>query len=300
MTALLVDAVTSVERTKAEPKRRTEARQSAWEEGFAALKKFRAREGHCNVPYCHVEGATRFRLGHWVKTQRQDKHLAPDRRRLLNAIEFVWDAQRRAWEEGFVLLMKFKAKEGHCRVPRGHIEGLLGFRLGRWVAEQRSKKDTMAADRRRLLNAIKFVWDAPESRWEDGFAALERYKARVGHCRVPNPYIERGWGFRLGIWVSTQRRQKNSMAAWRRRRLDALGFVWNAFANKWEEGFAAITRYKARVGHCRVPQSRVEDKTGFKLGAWVNQQRTKKVTMAADRRRRLNKIGFVWNVYSHA
>jgi len=28
-----------------------------------------------------------------------------------------------AWEKGFAALKHFKAREGHCRVPRGHQEG---------------------------------------------------------------------------------------------------------------------------------------------------------------------------------
>ncbi len=39
------------------------------------------------------------------------------------------------WEEGFAALEKFKAREGHCRVPEGHVEGV--FMLGNWVAVQR-------------------------------------------------------------------------------------------------------------------------------------------------------------------
>ena len=38
--------------------------KSGWEEGFAALTTFKAREGHCRVPPLHVEGT--FKLGQWV------------------------------------------------------------------------------------------------------------------------------------------------------------------------------------------------------------------------------------------
>ena len=43
----------------------------AWEEGFAALTTFKAREGHCRVPYLLVEGTVR--LGQWVNIQRITK-----------------------------------------------------------------------------------------------------------------------------------------------------------------------------------------------------------------------------------
>jgi hypothetical protein len=42
-----------------------------------------------------------------------------------------------AWEKGFAALKKFKAREKHCRVPRGHREG--AFNLGTWVVNQRNR-----------------------------------------------------------------------------------------------------------------------------------------------------------------
>ena len=60
-----------------------------------------------------------------------------------------------AWEKGFAALIKFKAREGHCRVRRLHIEGK--YKLGQWVANQRAK---VSAERRMRLNNIGFVWRA--------------------------------------------------------------------------------------------------------------------------------------------
>ena len=48
------------------------------------------------------------------------------------------------------------------------------------------------------------------------------------------------------------------MSAERKQRLDAIGFVWDPLESAWEEGFAALTTFKAREGHCRVPQRHIE------------------------------------------
>src|ERR1019366_1771409 len=124
--------------------------------------------------------------------------------------------------------------------------------------------------------------DAYESRWEKGFAALAKFKARKGHCRVPCRYIE--GKFRLGRWVLLQRKVKDKMLAKRRRRLNAIGFVWDGHEQAWENGFAALTKFKARKGYCRVPRYYVEG--AYKLGQWVSVQRLSRDAMSAERRKR--------------
>ena len=54
------------------------------------------------------------------------------------------------------------------------------------------------------------------------------------------------------------------MPADRKQRLDTIGFVWDPLESAWKEGFAALTAFKAREGHCRVPARHLEGK--FKLG----------------------------------
>ena len=66
---------------------------------------------------------------------------------------------------------------------------------------------------------------AKEDLWEKGFAALCRFKAREGHCRTSRFHLV--GGYKLGPWVSSQRYYKDDLLAERRRRLDAIGFVWN-------------------------------------------------------------------------
>src|SRR5215469_11826477 len=39
----------------------------------------------------------------------------------------------------------------------------------------------------------------------------------------------------------------------RKRRLDAIGFVWDWIDQRWEYGFTALLKFKRREGHCQVP-----------------------------------------------
>ncbi len=135
----------------------TKAHTAFWEQGFAALCKFRAREGHCCPSRDHVEDT--FRLGVWVDNQRSRKGLLPlARQRRLDAIGFIWDWREHQWEQGFLALFQFKRREGHCCVPRFHAEGK--YRLGEWVYTQRRNRTLMSAERKARLNTIGFVWRA--------------------------------------------------------------------------------------------------------------------------------------------
>ena len=79
-----------------------------------------------------------------------------ERKRRLDAIGFVWDWLEYRWEQNFTVLLKFKKREGHCRVPSSHKEG--GVELGYWVSTQRRRRDEISAERRKRLNKIGFVW----------------------------------------------------------------------------------------------------------------------------------------------
>jgi hypothetical protein len=195
-----------------------------------------------------------------------------------------------AWEKGFAALEQFKAREGHCHVPRGHEEGR--FKLGIWVVNQRNRRDALSVERRRRLDAIKFVWVFHRNPWEMGFVALKEFKAREGHCLVP--YDHKEGTFNLGRWVAWQRIKKDTLPIERRRKLDALKFVWDPLELAWEKGFASLKQFTAREKHCRVP--RVHEEGGFKLGTWVVNQRNRRDDLSLERKRKLDSIGFVWRL----
>ena len=263
---------------------------SAWQDGFAALKRFQAREGHCRVPQEHLE--ENYRLGSWVANQRKKKTAMPtDRRQRLDGLGFDLNSLISGWEEGFAALQLFQRREGHFEIPQKHIEA--GYKLGHWVSHQRADKDTMQAERRQRLDALGFVWDSKDAAWDKGFTALKQFKEREGNCRVSGQHIE--GTYKLGQWVGMQRSRRDIMPVERRQKLEALGFEWEPFTwtSLWEEGFAALKQFKEREGHCRVPQQHTEGT--YRLGQWVANQRKKKTTMPTDRRQRLDALGFNWS-----
>ena len=194
------------------------------------------------------------------------------------------------WEIGFAALKKFRSREKHCLVPRGHEEGT--FKLGIWVNNQRYRARTLSIERKKRLDALQFAWHPYEIGWEKGFSALQRFKSREKHCRVPFRHHE--GSLRLGRWVTIQRSKRETLATGLRRRLDAIDFVWDLSEFLWHRGFAALKHFKLREDHCRVPRGHAEGK--FKLGTWVANQRNRKEELSAERKRRLNAIGFIWRL----
>ena len=223
-----------------------------------------------------------------IEKRRGKRIFAADRTRRPDHPKVVLDAFESRWEKGLSALAKFRAHTGHCRVPLEQIEE--GFELGRWVALQRMAKDKMLSKYRERLNAVGFIWDLHEFAWDEGFAALIKFKAREGHCRVSRYHLE--GVYKLGQWVSVQRLSRNDLSAERKKRLNAIGFVWDGRKHYWEHGFAALAEFKAREGHCRVPSVHIEN--NFKLGLWVTTKRRTKEKMSPKLRSQLNKIGFVW------
>ena len=192
-----------------------------WEKGFAALKNFYQREGHCRVPRGNQEFG--LNLGSWTGTQRTKKEgLTPDQIKRLDSLGFSWDPFAEAWELGFAALQKFHQREGYCLVPQKHQE--LGMNLGGWVSTQRGAKKGLTPDQITRLDSLGFSWDPIGEQWEKGFAALKKFYQREGHCRVPRGNQE--FGLNLGSWVKTQRTKKNNLSPDRLKRLNALGFVW--------------------------------------------------------------------------
>ena len=203
------------------------------------------------------------------------------------------DAREQQWEEGFAQLRAYSNANNDTLVPQS-FEAEDGHRLGKWVSVQRTKKATLSPERRRRLDELGFVWDVREQKWEEGFTHLRSYRESNSNCLVPFDFNTED-GYRLGAWINIQRTKKATMSPERRRRLDELGFVWDVREQKWEEGFTHLRSYRESNSNCLVPfDFNTED--GYRLGAWINIQRVKKDTLSDVRRRRLHKLGFVWDV----
>jgi len=201
------------------------------------------------------------------------------------------------WEAMFRQLEKYKKKHGHCNVPKSDKKNP---RLSIWVNRQRQRyKGTKrnGIDRGQVLRleALGFVWHPLSAQWEIMFGQLKAYKASHGHCNV---LLGDDNNFRLAVWVYVQRRRyhNNKLTPARIQRLLEIGF--NLFEPSvrsvlWEKRFLQLQAYKQAYGHCNVP---AESGKHTQLGQWSAYQRQsfRNHSLAPDRFRRLEELGFQW------
>jgi superfamily II DNA or RNA helicase len=264
-------------------------RTDMWEEHYAALKKFQEREGHCRVPArLQQEG---LGLGRWVSKQRLNKdQLSPSRIKQLDSLGFSWDPIAELWQAGFEALKRYHRREGHCRTVKGGLVD--GIDLGGWASSQRHKKATLTPDQIRKLESIGFTWNPLVEQWNVAFEALKKFHKREGHCRVGLSTVVDD--VKLGSWVSRQRQAKATLTKDQIKRLNSLGFSWDPHAELWEMNFTELQRFHSRKGHSRIPTNYVVD--GINVGAWTNNQRSKKNQLSHDQIRRLDALGFSWSL----
>jgi len=126
--------------------------------------------------------------------------------------------------------------------------------------------------------------------WDEMFAALEDYKRRTGHCRVPRNY----WPDpRLAAWTAAQKAKcrRGDLSERRMRLLVSIGFSWISPRAQAESMLARLEAFHAERGHCVVPDAH----PFMDLHAWCRS--LKRVWMSPARLRRLERVGFPWEAF---
>ena len=271
-----------------------EASTESWEFWFGLLEQFKDAEGHCMVPQLYIIKG-KFKLGNWVINQRMAKGLLDQEKiEILNSIGFVWNVLEHNWEQGLHHLMKLRDRTRNLHVPNNY-QTEDGFKLGLWAANIKTRKNKLSPEKIEILDNLGFCWNKKEYSWNEGLENLHQFKRKMGNCLVSAKYVTEN-GFKLGVWVNSQRRRYKRLTPGQIERLNQLDFIWDSLSLQWESGFHELKHFKQLQGHCRVPDNFKMD-NGFSLGNWVKVQRKNKSTMLQDRLKQLNMLGLVWNPF---
>lgn len=226
------------------------------------------------------------------------------------------------WDDNFARLAEFFVRNGTVRVPSS-FRNEDGFPLGNWVAKQRSGVSRLSPYRRARLDALGFVWDTAESRWDVGYEHLLAFEQINGHVHVQKRYVAPD-GFRLGLWCLRQRSDgsRGVITAAHRALLEKVGFTAAGVSRSpksarqslpvtvlrprsprqaelaeytLDEGFAQLATFFRSHGHVRVPHG-YESLRGFRLGAFVEKLRRRGPVseITDDQLHDLDVMGFQW------
>ena len=252
-----------------------------WSTKLDELVAYHAQHGR--VPIASTPGG----LGMWVVTQRakRDTMAAEHKARLAAMDWWVWSVRaayvRTDWSTKLEELVAYHAEHG--RIPPFATP-----RLGTWVDTQRQRRASMSEERRARLEALPWwVWNALDNAWSTKFDELVAFYEANGMC--PPRSAPGG----LGPWVHIQRRDRETMDAERRARLDALEWwVWDPLDDSWATQFDELVAYHA--GHGRLPTTKT-------ARSWVVTQRTARGIMDDERKAKLEALEWwTWNPFDDA
>ncbi len=289
--------------------RLNESLTASWELMYLQAKKYYHQNGNLEVPkrYKTPEG---YALGGWIFTQRKVRNgeqygnLDDSKIQKLNEIGMVWDSVRDlSWEKHFSEAKLYFKTYGDLKVPARYTTKT-GVKLGAWINNLRTyrksglQKNYLTQSRIDLLDEMGMLWAVPDYLWERNYNAAMEFYREYGHLDIPLGYVSKN-GVKLGNWIRKLRGLRKGSAIGAEltcsqiARLDEIGMIWaNKFERQWEAGFSEAKTYFERYGDLNVPTGYITD-AGYKLGAWIVDQRANK-KLAPLRRKRLDEIGMIW------
>lgn len=269
-----------------------------WEENFALLSRIARETGNAHVPNnLAVDGK---KIGAWLHNQRknyQDGKISQARIAKLESIGFAWSLFDEKWVENFELLSRIARETGSANIRKDLIVD--GQAIGQWAGNQRNEYNEyrgrkMDSDRIAKLESIGFVWYPLDAQWEENFELLSRVVRETGSANIDDQLIVDGK--KIGQWSVKQRtgRNKGQLAQTKINRLEAIGFLWDRNAAKFEQNAILLEKIIRETGNDSVINSLIVN--GQDLGTWARnlRRRYKENRLNPAFIARLESIGFKW------
>ena len=141
------------------------------------------------------------------------------------------------------------------------------------------------------------VVEKTTSVWDESYGAFLEFIAKYNHARPTRNDISET-GINLGVWVENNRSRKKFLSKERINKLEISHptWTWDPHDDAWNQGFSYLGQYIKEFGNCRVTQKYVNI-AGFKLGLWVNGQRTnyRRKKLSSDRILLLENLHDTWS-----
>ena len=291
---------------------------SQWNKYYELAKKYYEHYGILKIPtkFKTINGyefnETGINLGIWLASQRANKNLSEERRRLLSNIgirfEDYYDLQ---WNKNYELAKKYYEYHGNLEIPvkfktiNGYEYNDTGVNLGTWLYTQRQNKN-LSDERRNLLSSIGMSLRGDNaSQWNKNYELAKKYFEYHGDLEIPvkfktiNGYEYNDTGVNLGKWLYTQRQNKN-LSDERRKLLSNIGMRFISLKEEkiWYSLYEqALKFYKQYGAWSEENLDRIDNKDIIAYGSiltWLKEQR-RNPDLNKDMKKCLSNIGFIFD-----
>ncbi|MFB8000278.1 Helicase associated domain protein, partial [Streptomyces sp. NPDC056002] len=275
-----------------------------------------------------------FPLGQWIADARRfyaRGEMDQDRAVQLEKLGMIWSHFDVAWEEGLSAARGWAAENGHLLAPLDAT--FQGAAVGIWLKnaraaarkaaenEQRraeglpvqSSVGALSTERREQLEEIDASWcPSWPVRWQRCFH-LVRMHLDAGEALPTEAGEVVRQGEDLGRWVTSVRLGWDQLTGVQQWLCEQVVGITPApeeekprprrtQADKWIANLAAARQFYKREGHLKVPRKHVETvlaedglEDQYRLGAWVNNQRSRAAALSPERVEQLSKVGMRWS-----
>ena len=291
---------------------------SQWNKYYELAKKYYEHYGILKIPtkFKTINGyefnETGINLGIWLASQRANKNLSEERRRLLSNIgirfEDYYDLQ---WNKNYELAKKYYEYHGNLEIPvkfktiNGYEYNDTGVNLGKWLYTQLQNKN-LSDERRNLLSSIGMSLRGDNaSQWNKNYELAKKYFEYHGDLEIPvkfktiNGYEYNDTGVNLGKWLYTQRQNKN-LSDERRKLLSNIGMRFISLKEEkiWYSLYEqALKFYKQYGAWSEENLDRIDNKDIIAYGSiltWLKEQR-RNPDLNKDMKKCLSNIGFIFD-----
>ncbi|MCX5602970.1 Helicase associated domain protein [Streptomyces phaeochromogenes] len=271
-------------------------KSAEWRRGLTAARRYHRTHHHLDVPQTY-EDPTGYPLGRWLTWQRHlhtKNTLDPTRVHALERLGIIWDPRQQAFDRALAHAAAYAARHGHLAAPVDEVHD--GFPLGRWLATQRTRAETLTAQRATALTALDRWWNPPwPITWQRAYHAARQNRA-------PNKAAAEAEG-----WLQSQRARSDRLHPEQKALLAELGLVelpgtsaspetgrrLSAREHAFQRGLVAARAFRAREGHLDVPQRHIEKIEGdpVRLGQWLSNLRRRRSGLSPQRKAVLAELG---------
>ena len=289
-----------------------------WNKNYELAKAYYEHYGDLEIPikFKTINGyeydETGVNLGTWLYIQRQNKNLSDERRMLLINIGMHFeDYNDVQWNKNYELAKKYYEYHGDLEIPQkfktinGYEYDETGINLGVWISAQRQNKNLSDERKKLLVNIGMRFKDYNGLQWNKNYELAKKYYEYHGDLEIPqkfktiNGYEYNETGINLGVWLNTQRQNKN-LSEERRNLLSNIGMRFISLKEEkiWYSLYEQALKFYKQYGSWNEEKlDRINNKDIMAYGSiltWLREQR-KNPNLNKNMKDCLSNIGFIFD-----